>query len=880
MKKRKINLPSLLVVGFVLILFSIPSRAATIQVTTTADELSVHIHTACSLREAIQAIHNGSSSTYTECINSSSDPFGTNDTIMLTSGSTYQIALGTTGDDLNAGGDFDISDSLRITSTDTDVATVSIVVSIPDRIFDISNGATVNFENIKISGGHLTTSSFDGGGLRVMSGAEVTLNHSQVIDNVVGTISTTSEVYGGGVYVEDATLTVTNSTITTNNTYNKNKWGFGGGIYASHATLTLESSTVSSNAIHSESGISTSFGGAVYADDTVFDISNSSITGNSIDVVDSAGAAGGGLALINGTTLTVLNSTFAENEINTYLSSTGMYGGAIFAMNSTTTAELDNVTVTDNTLYSDGSGATGLGAGIMFMSSVSIKLKNSILANNTEDLPTTSTKKDCYGTIDSYGYNLIEGISSCTLSYTLSGADAATDILGEDPVLLTLADNGGQTQTSALDATSPAVDMGSCATIDGSGIPTDQRGYERSDGVCDMGAFEYIGAETSAAMCSDELDNDLDGDVDCSDSDCSSVCTTWYGDDDGDGYGDGSATIVSITQPAGFVENDTDCDDTDANINPGMIEVCGDAIDNNCDGNIDPISDWYADADGDGYGDVSALASSCTQPVGYVSDSSDCDDSNDAIHPTATEVCDGADNNCDGVTDENDAADASTWYIDEDKDGYGTDADIMMSCGDPSDETLTFVANALDCNDEDASVNPGAGEICEDGVDQNCDGTDLSCVVDNDQDDDGYFIGEDCDDTNASIHPGTAEICGDSLDNNCDGSTDEGCEAPDDGTAGIGTDDVGDGTDGITTDGGVTNGPDDDVADDGSDGDSIGNNTSANADDSVAQSSPTSAGGCSLSTNANGEANSMILLILLSISGLLLMKRKLARDIS
>ncbi len=201
-----------------------------------------------------------------------------------------------------------------------------------------------------------------------------------------------------------------------------------------------------------------------------------------------------------------------------------------------------------------------------------------------------------------------------------------------------------------------------------------------------------------------------------------------YPDLDHDGYGDPAGALPADIAPADYIAQAGDCNDADANIHPGATEVC-DGVDNNCDGKIDdadPAVDlstgtlFHADADGDGYGDPNAPHLSCTAPVGYVDDNSDCDDTNPAIHPGANEVCDGVDNNCNGLVDGADPTlDTSTeqaYYRDGDGDGYGAGS-ATLACGQPSG----YVTLAGDCNDADATTHPGAVEIC-DGRDNDCDG--------------------------------------------------------------------------------------------------------------------------------------------------------------
>ncbi|AKF86695.1 hypothetical protein MFUL124B02_31355 [Myxococcus fulvus 124B02] len=303
-------------------------------------------------------------------------------------------------------------------------------------------------------------------------------------------------------------------------------------------------------------------------------------------------------------------------------------------------------------------------------------------------------------------------------------------------------------------------------------------GYVATAGDCDD---TQSSRRPGAAEVCDDIDNDCDAQVD------EGVPTqAWYRDADGDGFGDASQPVQGCRQPSGYVANASDCNDANGAVRPGATEVC-DSVDNDCDGQLDEgtLTTWYRDADADGYGNGSQPTQACARPSGYVSNNGDCNDSDGAIRPGATEVCDGVDNNCSGATDE--GVPTQTWYRDADGDGYGTSTTSTQRCSQPSG----YVANASDCNDASASVRPGATEVC-DSLDNNCNGSvdeGVRTTYYPDADGDGYggsgtpiqacsqppnhrTTSSDCNDSNASIHPSATETC-DSVDNNCNGSVDE-----------------------------------------------------------------------------------------------------------
>ena len=316
-------------------------------------------------------------------------------------------------------------------------------------------------------------------------------------------------------------------------------------------------------------------------------------------------------------------------------------------------------------------------------------------------------------------------------------------------------------------------------TIIGTDGDEDQDGFTIDDNDCNDNDANVNPAATET--CNGNDDN-CDGVID------EGVTETYYLDLDGDGFGDPETSREACELPSGYVQNGTDCDDAEPNAFPGNNEVC-DNIDNDCDGTVDNgVTDtYYSDADGDGYGDLTAALEACDQPVGYVTDSSDCDDTTNRSFPGNGEVCDEIDNNCDGTVDE---GVTTTYYADFDSDGYGNAALTQEACSVPTG----YTTNADDCDDSTATTNPGATEYCN-GADDDCDGTideDTSADAPTwyaDTDGDAYgnastsivactqpagYVADstDCDDGRALTNPAATEYCN-GFDDDCDGATDE-----------------------------------------------------------------------------------------------------------
>ena len=187
---------------------------------------------------------------------------------------------------------------------------------------------------------------------------------------------------------------------------------------------------------------------------------------------------------------------------------------------------------------------------------------------------------------------------------------------------------------------------------------------------------------------------------------------TYYRDADTDTYGNSAVNTQACTAPSGYVSNNTDCDDSNVQINPSVTEKC-DGIDNNCNLQTDE--------------DFPDLGSQCAVGFGACMNTGTKVCTGDGLGTVCNatpltpmpEVCDGLDNNCDGDIDE---GVGTTYYADTDGDCYGNVLNPMQICGAVCQACGCPSLNNTDCDDTNPSIHPGAIDDPNDGIDQDCSG--------------------------------------------------------------------------------------------------------------------------------------------------------------
>lgn len=398
------------------------------------------------------------------------------DTITLPAG-TYQLTIAGANEDNAATGDLDVTAPLTLNGAGADSAIIDgNGAATDDRVFDFYADAVVTGVTIRngraLTGGGLSNvavltlsdsvvtaneSVHDSGG--VFNGGTLTIAGSQVSDNVAGAT-------GGGVYNVHR-LTVVNSTISDNTAATE-----AGGLYNLFLTsvMTITNSTLRDN----EAGA----GGAIYNNGGLVTVYGSTLNGNKAVALHGGGVYNVGDLYFN-------DSTMSNNRA-------ANFGGGVFSEPAGVT-QFNSATVAFNQADDDGDGI-GDGGGV-YNNGGSMYLRNSILYGNEVRIFPIDAKDDCGGTVTSLSYNWVFSLRSCTLS------GGSADVIGLNPALGPLQDNGGPTQTHALLSGSPAIDSGPstyCRDHHSEIFEFDQRGFARHvDGnstgtsYCDPGAYEF-----------------------------------------------------------------------------------------------------------------------------------------------------------------------------------------------------------------------------------------------------------------------------------------------------------------------------------------------------------------------------------------------------
>lgn len=364
-------------------------------------------------------------------------------TIVLPSG-TYLLSIIGAGEDLGATGDLDITRNVTINGAAA--ATTIIDGGGIDRVFDVGIGGVAVINSVTIRNGDADATGVDGGG--IYNKGTLTISNSIVTNN--------AGRGGGGIANSSGSVTINKSTVT-----NSSAYYYGSGVWTDGGSLKITDSTVSGNSGRGYRN------GAVVSTGGTSTLTNTTISGNT-----SQGQGAGGFLNWAGT-LTMVNSTVSGNIGNGY-------GGGVVNIYSGTALLVNDTVVGNNDIQ-----VTPAPAGGIYADSGSVSLKNTIVAKNTVG---GVTPADCLNSVPmtSLGNN-IAGDNTCNLL-------GVGDRNNTNPLLASLANNGGPTMTHALLSGSSAYDavpLASCTGPTGTALTTDQRGSVRPQGAaCDAGSFE------------------------------------------------------------------------------------------------------------------------------------------------------------------------------------------------------------------------------------------------------------------------------------------------------------------------------------------------------------------------------------------------------
>jgi len=381
---------------------------------------------------------------------------------------TYALTATGSSEDQNVSGDLDIRSDIAIHGDPLGTTTITAAGLTNQRVVDVPVLASVTLRHVTLTGALLTSSGTAGAGagLRVMAGATALVEDCRVTGN-------TTAGEGAGIYAGGAGTVVTVLRSTVSNNTGNGATSFGGGLRtASGAGFNVIESTVSGNS-------STAAGGGLNhgtATGTVL-IERSTFSGNTA----ASANTGGGAASFGGPGR-VVNSTFSGNTVTHPTPGVNQGGGAfwISPLNASVVVDIEGSTIAGNNAVHSGGGIRRQG------SSGALNVRATIIADNALASDTATARRDMIGNVNLAGFALVEDNTGYNATET---QDPGTNVLGADPMLGPLADNGGPTQTHALASGSPAVNQGTCILMAGGTLDVDQRGAPR-EAPCDIGAIE------------------------------------------------------------------------------------------------------------------------------------------------------------------------------------------------------------------------------------------------------------------------------------------------------------------------------------------------------------------------------------------------------
>ncbi|MFN7929188.1 MAG: choice-of-anchor Q domain-containing protein [Blastocatellia bacterium] len=399
-------------------------------------------------------------------------------------GSTITFASNVTGVITLTSGELVIGKNLTIQGPGEQV--LSISGNLSSRVFRITNGATASLTGLKIEKGKVdggnSAEIIWGGGI-LNEASTLQMSHCIISGNSIG--GSSGGNYGGGLATRVGTLIMTDCTLSDNSFNTSLAPVRGGGLASVVSTVSLTNCTLSGNS--ARNGRNNSEGGGIYTERSTLTLTNTTLSNNFAR--DTGSNAGGGIYIYSGTA-NLIGSTLSGNFASTLGNSTLNRGGGVFTacgFDSATTLCIVNSTLSGNSV---SGGNLSQGGGIFNANGVSgntlVEINNSTVVNNAatrgggidsqafNGIPivtarntiiagNTAASPDVNGPLTSRGYNLIGDGTGATLTPT-TGDQIGDSNNPLNPRLVTLANNGGLTQTHALDANSPALNKGGDVT--------------------------------------------------------------------------------------------------------------------------------------------------------------------------------------------------------------------------------------------------------------------------------------------------------------------------------------------------------------------------------------------------------------------------------